>query len=384
MKPLLVLLTALLFNFSYSQPNYKKGYLIKQNGDKVTCLILEEDWKYNPSSFAYKTAGTDGVQTGTLSDVKEFGVESTFKYVRKDDFLPQESLANPVFLNVLLEGNVSIYQYRSRDENIFFYKSAETNAIRELLYTDKYSEKSEYGISRNRYRSQLYTATGSDNDQLSKVRTLSYKKNDILNFVSENNSNNTTYSKFYSAAQDKYKLYLKAGAGSTPIVINNSSFGEFVDFGNDLGFRFAVELEYFFPTKSEKWSAIISPVIKHQNVEKSTTTPLEVIDDEYTYTAFEMQFGARHYFTSKTSNSRFYANAGLLVEIPLQSELTFGDEQTDVGIVNAMNLYAGIGYQYKRFGAELVYIPNLRFITTNSEFSVEFETLAFQLTYNLF
>ena len=382
-KSIFVFLTVMFFNLNYSQPNFKKGNIVKNNGQKVSCLILEEDWKYNPTTFTYKLEDSKGVLTGTLSDILAFEVESTFKYIKKENFLPEETLDTPVFLNVLLEGEVSIYQYRDKDENVFFYKTSHNDAIFELLYNDSY-RNNEDGTSKNKYRNQLYTALGSDNAQLKTFKNLPYKKNEILSVVTKSNANNTIYSKSYDASTDRYKFYLKVGGGTTPIVINNSSFGQFVDFGNDLGFRFGAELEYFFPTKSQKWSLTVSPVLKHQNAKQSTTTPLEVIEDEYTYTAFEMQFGSRYYFTPTSNNSRFYANAGVLVEIPIRSELEFGDEETDVGIFNTLNLYAGLGYQYKRFGAELMYIPNLGILTTNSEFSVEFDTFAFQLTYSLF
>jgi len=381
---LIIVLSALYFNLSYAQANFKSGFIIKNGGEKVNCLILEEDWKYNPTTFTYKLEDSNGVLTGTLSEIEAFGVESSFKYIKKEDFLPEETLKNPVFLNVLLEGEVSIYQYRSKDDNLFFYKASDDNRILELIYIDSNRKQDADTTSRTLYRSQLYKALGEDNTQLSAFKDLNYKKNEILRIVTENTSKNRVYSKFYDTSKDRYKFYLKAGSGTTPVAIHKKRFGEFVDFGNVFNFRFAAELEYFFPSRSEQWSIMVSPVIKHQNTEETISTSTDVIENKYTYTAFEMQFGARYYFTPTTNDSRFYTNAGLLVEIPLLSELEFGDEKTDVGIFNTLNLYAGIGYQYKRFGAELVYIPNLKILTTNSEYSVEFDTLAFQLTYSLF
>jgi len=384
-KTLLIFLSVLYFNLTYAQADFKTGFIVKNGGEKVACLIMEEDWKYNPTSFTYKLEDTNGVLTGTLSEFEAFGIESSFKYIKKENFLKEEAIDKPVFLNVLEEGDISIYEYRDKETKIYFYKESSKDEIRELIYRDYSNKKNGDFLTQSKYKSQLYKAFNSDNSYLNEVKTLKYKKNEILALVSDyNNGNSTIYSKYYNASEEKTKFYLKAGIGNTPLVINNSSIGEFIDFGNDTGFRIGAEFEYFLPVKSKQWSITISPMVKHQSVEKTTTTPLNVIEDKFTYTAFEMQFGSRYYFNSTEANSRFYANAGLLAEIPIQSELKFGDEETDVGIVNALNFYVGIGYQYKRFGAELKYIPNLRIITTNSEYSVEFETLAFQLTYNLF
>ena len=47
MKLQLTTLLLLISIFTYSQTKFQKGYFIKTNGDKVECLIKNEDWKNN-------------------------------------------------------------------------------------------------------------------------------------------------------------------------------------------------------------------------------------------------------------------------------------------------------------------------------------------------
>ena len=384
-KKITVFTILLIFNLSFCQKEFKRGFIIKNDGNKIDCLIQEEDWKYNPDTFTYKLDGSDDLLTASLNDISSFGVANEFKYVKKETFLDKESLNKPVFLNVLLEGQVSIYQYKEKGVNLFFYKEADSEDIFELLYIDNTNKKNGDLLTSSKFRSQLYKSLGANQRQLNDFKTLKYKKREILNIVSEfNRNNNVVYSKFYDDSVELTKIYLKAGLGTTPIVVSNTSLGEISDFGNNSGFRFGFEIEYFLPSKSQKWSITASPIVKFLNAEESVPTQAGAFDTEFKYMAFEMHFGARHYFTDIENDSRFYANAGFNVEIPVNSEFTFENESVDVGIASIFNSYIGVGYQYKRFGAEVIYMPNVDLIKTNNEFSVEFETFAFQLTYSLF
>ncbi len=378
--------STLLFLLSFSsmaQSQFKQGYIVQNNGDKLECMILEESWKQNPTSFSYKLNENSEVQIGTLSDIQSFGVGNLFKFVKKEKFLPKETLDNPVFLNVLVEGAVSIYHYKSSDDNLFFYKKADDKNIYELQY--RYTSKSDGdGLSENKFRGQLYEAFGSNKLYLPKIKSLNYKRNDLLNIVTDfNKETNVTYSKFYKATKEKVNFYLKAGLGSSPVVIENTSIGEFADFGSNSGLRVGFEIEYFIPYESQKWAITVSPMFKFVSTEKVSTTPERVFNDTFDYSAIEMQFGPRYYFSSKKSDMRIYANAGLFVEVPLGNTYNYLEESVEVGLNSVVNSYVGAGLQYKRFGLEVSYLPTLNLIESSNEFFTQFDTIAFHLTFNL-
>ena len=95
-------------NLSFAQSEFKDGFVIDNNGNKTLCKIQEEDWKNNPTNFSYKLDGSNDILIGNLNDFKAFGVDNEFKYIKKETFTNKESLNKPVFLSVLLEGQVSI------------------------------------------------------------------------------------------------------------------------------------------------------------------------------------------------------------------------------------------------------------------------------------
>ena len=83
MKKLLLIVTALTFGLSsYAQIIFEAGYFIKNNGEKVDCLIKNVDWKNNPTKFQYKRSKDSDSQTATVQDVREFGIGDNTKYQR--------------------------------------------------------------------------------------------------------------------------------------------------------------------------------------------------------------------------------------------------------------------------------------------------------------
>ena len=107
----------------FSQTSFKPGYIIKSNGQKIDCLIKNEDWKGSPTTFEFKTDENSEVKLGDISTIKEFGSADNFKYISATTEVDQSSDKvgkltedrNPVykgetiFLKVLVEGKASLY-----------------------------------------------------------------------------------------------------------------------------------------------------------------------------------------------------------------------------------------------------------------------------------
>ncbi len=65
-----------------AQIAFEEGYIIKNNNQKINCLIKNKDWKNNPSQFQYKTSIDSDVYIGKLDSIKEFSVNNKLKYIR--------------------------------------------------------------------------------------------------------------------------------------------------------------------------------------------------------------------------------------------------------------------------------------------------------------
>ena len=126
-KYLFISLLFLYFN-SFSQIKYEQGYLVNNTGEKINCLIRNVDWENNPKEFRYKLTETSDLRTGTISDIKEFGILNSSRYrrftVRVDtsssdiSYLSKGPLPEfkeqDVFLKTLVGGKVSLYEFKEK------------------------------------------------------------------------------------------------------------------------------------------------------------------------------------------------------------------------------------------------------------------------------
>ena len=118
----------------FAQNNFQKGYYINNNGNVIECLILNEDWKSSPSIFKYKISEGQDVNTASIENVSVFEINGALKYERHEvliarnlkDLTPTQNNSEldfkkeTLFLKVLVEGDVNLYQYEDGSLKIFF------------------------------------------------------------------------------------------------------------------------------------------------------------------------------------------------------------------------------------------------------------------------
>jgi hypothetical protein len=135
-KQLVLLLTIAVFSINaYSQNTFEKGYFINNNNQKTECLIKNNDWKSNPSSFEYKESENSEIIVVDITSAKEFGIYTLSKYVRSTVKLDKSSvninelstekepafIEEILFLKVLVEGKSNLYHYLDGNIQRFFY-----------------------------------------------------------------------------------------------------------------------------------------------------------------------------------------------------------------------------------------------------------------------
>ena len=165
---MLVILSLGMGLCAYAQNKFQQGYFINNSGQKIECLIQNDDWKNNPSNFKYKTSETSEVQTGNLANVKEFVITGKSKYQKfKVDIDRSSNKATQLstkrtaefsnetlFLKVLVEGsNASLYSYIESNLRRYFYKKP-NGPVTQLVYKQYIS--SNQGVRKNEsYKNQL-------------------------------------------------------------------------------------------------------------------------------------------------------------------------------------------------------------------------------------
>ena len=111
MKNKILLFFAFIINMNtYSQILFEEGYFVNNEGQKISCLIKNLDWKFNPTDFEYKLIENSVPQKIDIKSVKEFGISNSSKYVRTNVNMDNSTEninnldfdRNPVFVQKLI------------------------------------------------------------------------------------------------------------------------------------------------------------------------------------------------------------------------------------------------------------------------------------------
>jgi hypothetical protein len=200
----------LLFPFlSFSQSNYKPGYVVTNAGEKIPGLINYKEKEQNPRSITFKPGERAAAQTYKLADCREYGLNGLETYQRfavdvsqsKEDLsslsfgLDTTVIRDTVFLKVVQAGkNVALYSYTDKIKTRYYVKEQNSDQPVELVYAVYYVvENGNIGNTNktgtyNKYVRQLnglmlknHVLTAANADKLGR---LSYNKGPLLDIVS--------------------------------------------------------------------------------------------------------------------------------------------------------------------------------------------------------
>lgn len=159
MKVLLTLIFCAWAYLSIAQSGYKPGYMIKQDGTRVDCLIESNGKGDSPSTFYYKLSPDGQLQKGDVHTFKAFGIEGDFR-LESYSILVDESLTlqtasrraylskekeltytpKVVFLKVLVSGKATLYEYRKGALEKYFFRTQDTIPV-QLIYKEYLDKK---------------------------------------------------------------------------------------------------------------------------------------------------------------------------------------------------------------------------------------------------
>lgn len=191
---------ALLFAplFLFAQADFRKGYVIKNNGDTIRGYINVRSWDNNPEAVSFKTSinnearkmGIDEIQyfqVGGVASYKRFMVPISLGEVELDKISPEvpdtSTTTGTVFLKVELAGNlVNLYSYTDKIKTRYYISEGNSDTPKELGYIVYFTDGNRI-TSIKSYTSQLLTIAekqGKLTDALrKKVLTAQYELSDL-------------------------------------------------------------------------------------------------------------------------------------------------------------------------------------------------------------
>ena len=364
---------------TYSQITFEKGYFISNSGQRTECFIKNLDWQDNPSEFNYKVSPeSSDALTATIADIAEFGVTNFSKYIRRkvniessfDDITRLTNKKNPVFhqetlfLEVLTEGNASLYSYTQDTQTKFFFETKDVpleQLVRIKYYND--DDKKDYLLN-NSYRQQLFTHLKSGAVSQKDFENLDYDKNALIKVFNKYNNQKSSLNFDDKKSRKSFAVKITPEVNFSQIEIKDNYHSYPSTFKDKKAiYKFGFELEYFLPFQKNTWSLFINPAYENFNSDKTyhnvkvaenfgTSIYSDVrLKTQYSY--IEVPIAIRHYFFLN-KNFKIFVNTGIALTIMSKSKVNYND-QIQLDSKTAYYVPIGMGYVYKRYSMELRY-----------------------------
>lgn len=395
MKKVLSILAIVFPLLISAQINFEQGYFI-ENGIKTECLIKNLAWKNNPVSMEYKLTDQESVQIKTIKDISEFGVDA-YKYRRYAVNIDRSGVtidklsekkepewkSETLFLKVLVEGKITLYQYEDGNLVKYFYSSGENTKAEQLVYKEYLVDNRM--AENNFFRQQLYNLMKDNNAQTGSFEKLKYRKDELVKLVVAYNGNNGEKTvNNLSEKQNKGNVNLKITAGVAFSKLSaDYNIGDFYSttsfaFDRKPSLRLGAEVEYVMPFNNNKWSLFTDP--NYQYYKTDTEKPGKYTA-EVKYSYLEIPFGFRHYMYLNT-DSKFFVDAAYVMSLELgDSFMQYNG--ANVSIERNSCFAFGGGFAYKNYSTEVRYNIN-HGLSGDPGWATNYNSISIILGYKLF
>lgn len=179
---------------TYAQITFEPGYIIDNTGEKKYCLIKNNGWKNNPTTFEFKKDLNAKIEEGSIYNIAEFSIENGKKYIRKKVEIDRsknilkrlsktkeaEFTSETLFLEQLTEGDANLYYYEDSNLVRFFFNM--NNTTTQQLINKKYLNENNRIGENTEYKKQLWDNLRCENLSLDEVKATGYKKSELLSF----------------------------------------------------------------------------------------------------------------------------------------------------------------------------------------------------------
>jgi hypothetical protein len=381
MKPYLCISLLIIFFpvLILGQSTFSPGYFIRSDGTKVECLIRNVSWK-SPQSLVYKSSSNAEAQSLMPLEVKEFGILGGNRFITAEVLVDvsgndEKNLSdskNPIwskmtiFLNVLVEGDASLFYYLVPSMERFFYQTVNT-PIQQLVYKQFTSPTDPSFLGTNFYfRQQLVNDLKIPQSEVSSVENLQYERSSLTSFFISFNKNQKTTYKVYKRKMEKggFHLGIRPGITFTSFSVS-SDYGAVysADFSRQVGFRLGVEPELIFPYTNRQLGFIIEPSFQYYPA-NTAPGPSGLTAQFYT---IEFPVGLRvHFYPNKNLDIFLdgFINPGPVISF--NSYLRSGSSTSGPDLTTFKTSAAfGGGMAWKRWGMEFRYNTNRAPLRTN-------------------
>lgn len=389
-KLIVILVCIFGFNCLQSQTNYTPGYIIDNQSNKISGFIKHSNGEKNPDEIYFKTeAGKETIYAP--NDIKEFGLldeiyVSAFAEIevspRNISNLSDNPLLNlerdTVFLQSLIQGEKSLYHYRTKQGIKNFYikqgnqfklleykKYKRVRGSREaILELKNYAAQlQEYfnqcPITQNKYSSLQYNQTS-----LEKLYYYYYKycSSEKISFKKETPPLEVNVGLL--GGFTRTQVLFEADLDSYDFLTNMAPYGS-------IDFSAGVYADIIFPKNRQKWSINNELLVSNFRVEGEYEEIINANHSQITQTDLEFRYFKfttmlRHKY--QTGNSKIFFNLGISNgfmtkkrNIKRRTVILYNENKVNEGLaVRGLKKYEvssllGVGYRINRYSIEVRY-----------------------------
>jgi len=323
---ILVLLVLLAFtvNTSFSQKNFRPGYIIKNSGDTLYGLI---DYKYleiNSEKIVFKQTTTDSPITYQPKDIKEFGINKDVYISAVINTETLESKNDTVFLQTLFNGRKNLYCYNDNKgiESFFIKRDGRV----ELLVSRNYIAQQDgtYKIEENKKYIDQLTSYLSDCSKGLNLKYTSYSKNGLINLFDYYYKYKPSYN-YYRIRKVTTEFGAIIGASLTNIEFDGNGpmdeegndtydYVSPISFGNSIRPSAGLFFNLILPWNQKKWSInnelmFSSYNLKGNSIYQADPVNQYNIDAELSYTYLKINNLIR--YTHPIGSASIFVNGGI-------------------------------------------------------------------------
>lgn len=410
MKHLTVVMAMVFATISYAQE--KAGYYITANNETVEGYLQAKDF-LKPETVQFSVSQSGSYSPIDITNIKEYGIKNELKLQKHtvdiDIISTQESNSrNPlwdkrtVFLNVIIEGDASLYSYEGELGVRYFYgiKSKDI-PIKQLVYR-KYKSSPLIMSENVMFRQQLFNDLSCENQKSIEFSKASYNRDDLSYYVEQyNKCTFPTETIKYTSNNEKrvavkYSVYIGFDSHTVGIKSSENTIisTEDKNISPSIGIDLAMliiknNLEFFGRLEYERLSG------KVENIYQVSDYTYFVEESKLKSDILNIYLGMRKNISIAQKHSVF-AEAALGISAPFgkwdfnrytdsfdRKTQIFGSE---INLKSAFSINPGLGYVFNdKYGIVFRYATNRNFfsgIGTKDETKITKFTVNFRYTFN--
>ncbi|MCU0440038.1 MAG: PorT family protein [Raineya sp.] len=400
MKANILLFFIIIINISivYGQDTYQQGYFIKNNGEKVNCLIKNMDWENNPTSFYYKLSESSPKERAYIEQVTEFEIVNFSKYQRfkvkidtsgseprylSDNQTPEYE-ERIVFLKILVSGKANLYFYHRVNMNRFFIQT-DSLPIEQLIYK-KYLDKDDLQKYNNLYKSQLMKNLKCDKLTPQEFIRAEYNTKSLTNIFLKYNAcfGQETVNYVSKPKRKILNLGIRTGLNIASIKMSGGNSGVFnATFEKFMTPRIGLSGEAILPFGNNKWSVLFEPNFHYHNLKQDFNVQFGTKEiAETKFNAIEVPITIR-YGIYVAKNAKMFLNTSYVFDIPIKKSKIDFDGRTDIKITTSSSVAFGVGMEYSsKYNFEFRYNFKRDLLNKYIYINADYSTINFIFGYN--